>query len=126
MKVKPMPRFLLKRLGLAALVAFTVSLISFSLLFLAGDPAVALAGEAATEEDIQAIRAQYGFDRPIAIQYMAWLSGAVVGDFGESYYFKTPVMELIASRLPTTMQLGLAGICFALLLAVPLGVAAAI
>ncbi|MCY3984529.1 MAG: ABC transporter permease [Roseovarius sp.] len=121
-----MPRFLLKRLGLAALVAFTVSLISFSLLFLAGDPAVALAGEAATEEDIQAIRAQYGFDRPIAIQYMAWLSGAVVGDFGESYYFKTPVMELIASRLPTTMQLGLAGICFALLLAVPLGVAAAI
>ena len=121
-----MLNFLFKRLGLAVLVAFTVSVISFSLLFLAGDPAVALAGEAATEEDIQAIRAQYGFNKPIAVQYVTWLSGALIGDFGESYYFKTPVMELIANRLPTTMQLGLAGICFALLLAVPLGVVAAI
>ncbi|MCY4179647.1 MAG: ABC transporter permease [Litoreibacter sp.] len=121
-----MLRFLLKRLGLAALVALTVSLISFSLLFLAGDPAVALAGEAATEEDIEAIRTQYGFDRPIPVQYVAWLTGAFTGDFGNSYYFNTPVIDLISDRLPTTMQLGLAGITFALLLAVPLGVIAAI
>ncbi|MCY4005499.1 MAG: ABC transporter permease [Rhodobacteraceae bacterium] len=121
-----MLRFLLTRLGLAALVALTVSLISFSLLFLAGDPAVALAGEAATEEDIQAIRAQYGFDRPLPVQYVAWLTGALTGDFGNSYYFNTPVIDLITERLPTTMRLGLAGICFALLLAVPLGVIAAI
>lgn len=125
-KVILMLRFLLKRLGLAALVALTVSLISFSLLFLAGDPAVALAGEAATEEDIEAIRTQYGFDRPIPVQYVAWLTGAFTGDFGNSYYFNTPVIDLISDRLPTTMQLGLAGITFALLLAVPLGVIAAI
>jgi len=121
-----MLRFLLKRLGLAALVALTVSLISFFLLFLAGDPVVALAGEAATEEDIQAIRTLYGFDRPLPVQYVAWLGGVMTGDFGQSYYFNTPVRDLISDRLPTTMSLGLAGICFALLLAVPLGVIAAI
>ncbi len=119
-------RFFLKRLGLAALVAMTVSLISFSLLFLAGDPAVALAGEGATEIDIEAIRTRYGFDRPIPMQYLSWLGNALSGDFGESYYFKTPVVHLITEKLPVTMSLGLSAITFAILLAIPLGVAAAV
>lgn len=121
-----MLRFLLHRLGLAALVALTVSIISFSLLFLAGDPAVALAGEAATEEDIASIRAMYGFDRPLVAQYGAWLGGILTGDFGISYYYKTPVWDLIAEKLPTTMALGLTGIAFAICLSIPLGVVAAI
>lgn len=118
--------FILKRLGLAVLVALTVSVISFSLLFLAGDPAAAMAGEAATDEDIAAIRAQYGFDRPLPVQYFNWLAGAVQGDFGESYYFRLPVSDLIVERLQVTMTLGLCGISFALLLAIPLGVIAAL
>ncbi|MGY9046421.1 MAG: ABC transporter permease, partial [Rhodobacterales bacterium] len=118
--------FILKRLGLALLVAFTVSFISFSLLFLSGDPAAALAGETASGEDIEAIRTLYGFDRPMMVQYGEWLFSAVRGDFGESYYFKLPVASLITDRLQVTMLLGLCGITFALLTAVPLGVAAAI
>lgn len=118
--------FILKRLGLAVLVAFTVSFISFSLLFLSGDPAAALAGETASGEDIEAIRALYGFDRPMLVQYGEWLMQAVQGNFGESYYFKLPVASLIADRLSVTMKLGISGISFALLTAVPLGVAAAI
>ena len=118
--------FILKRLGLALLVAFTVSFISFSLLFLSGDPAAALAGETASGEDIEAIRALYGFDRPMLVQYGEWLGAAVRGDFGESYYFKLPVASLIAERLEVTMILGCCGILFALLTAVPLGVAAAV
>jgi peptide/nickel transport system permease protein len=118
--------FILKRLGLAMLVAVTVSAISFSLLFLAGDPAAALAGEQATDVDIEAIRTLYGFDRPMIVQYWEWLSAALRGDFGESYYFKLPVADLVAERLSITMTLGVCGISFALLTAVPLGVVAAI
>ena len=120
-----MLQFILKRLGLAILVAFTVSFISFSLLFLSGDPAAALAGETASGEDIEAIRTLYGFDRPMLVQYGDWLFAALRGDFGESYYFKLPVAGLIAERLSVTMTLGVCGIAFALITAVPLGVAAA-
>ncbi len=118
--------FILKRLGLAALVALTVSFISFSLLFLSGDPAAALAGETASGEDVEAIRRLYGFDRPMLVQYGEWLWQAVRGDFGESYYFKLPVSTLIGDRLSVTMTLGVCGITFALLTAVPLGVVAAV
>ncbi len=121
-----MLKFIIKRLGLAILVALTVSFISFILLFLSGDPAAALAGEGATDEDVHAIRALYGFDRPVLVQYASWLLNAISGDFGESYYFKLPVAGLLAERLSITMLLGLCGISFALLTAVPLGVMAAI
>jgi peptide/nickel transport system permease protein len=117
--------FILKRLGLAFLVAVTVSFISFFLLYLSGDPATALAGEGATSDDIAAINAQYGFDRPMLVQYGSWLLGALTGNFGDSYYFKMPVSALLADRLSVTMLLGLCGISFALLTAVPLGVLAA-
>ncbi|WP_311029637.1 ABC transporter permease [Mesorhizobium koreense] len=118
--------FALKRLGLAVLVAFTVSLLSFGLLFLSGDPAAAVAGEGATDADIAAISAFYGFNRPFIVQYGEWLWKAVHGDFGQSYYFQLPVASLIADRLSITMTLGLCAITFALVTAIPLGVAAAV
>lgn len=118
-------RYLLGRLGMAALVALTVSIISFGLIYMAGDPAVALAGENATPEIIAQIRAQHGYDRPIAVQYLDWLTHALRGDFGVSPYFKIEVATLIADRLRITMTLGVLGISFALLLGVPMGVLAA-
>lgn len=118
--------FALKRLGLAILVAFTVSLLSFGLLFLSGDPAASVAGEGATDVDIAAISAFYGFDRPFIVQYGEWLWKAMHGDFGQSYYFHLPVASLIADRLSITMTLGLCAITFALVTAIPLGVAAAV
>ncbi|HSF94044.1 MAG TPA: ABC transporter permease, partial [Thermohalobaculum sp.] len=118
--------YLLKRLGVAVLVALTVSLITFSMIYLSGDPAVALAGETATERDIEAIRTYYGYDRPILVQYADWLLRAMQGDFGQSHYLKKPVAEVIFERLPTTMLLGLCALVFALALSIPLGVLAAI
>ncbi|EBA08647.1 ABC transporter permease [Sagittula stellata] len=117
--------FILKRLGLALLVALTVSFISFSLLFLAGDPAVAIAGENATAVDIALINERFGFDRPMIVQYGDWLGSAITGDLGNSWYFDMSVTELIGDRLKITMKLGIYSITLALLVAIPLGVAAA-
>ncbi|MEM9027280.1 MAG: ABC transporter permease [Pseudomonadota bacterium] len=121
-----MVQYLIRRLVVAVLVALAVSLITFSMIYLSGDPAIALAGETATEEDIQNIRRVYGYDQPIVVQYVNWLGRALQGDFGQSHYLKKPVADVIFERLPTTMLLGFCALSFALLLAVPLGVIAAI
>lgn len=118
-------KFILKKLGLALLVALTVSFISFILLYLAGDPAVSIAGESASAEIISQIRQQYGFDRPLITQYLEWLMRALSGDFGMSYYFRVPVADMVAERLPVTMAIGGLGMLFALLVAIPMGVLAA-
>ncbi len=118
--------YLLRRLGVAILVALTVSLITFSMVYLSGDPATALAGETATQADIERIRIFYGYDRPIIVQYLDWLGRALTGDFGQSHYLGQPVAEVIFARLPTTMMLGLFALTFALVLSIPLGVLAAI
>jgi peptide/nickel transport system permease protein len=118
--------FLLRRSGVAALVALTVSLVCFLLVNLSTDVATAMAGEGATAEAIDTIRHQYGLDRPLPVQYIEWLGKAAVGDFGDSLYFRTPVSALVAERLPVTLGLGAAAIGFALLLSVPLGVVAAL
>jgi len=115
-----------KRLGVALLVALTVSLITFSMIYMSGDPAIAIAGEGARAEDVQAIRKFYGFDRPIAVQYLDWLAGALRGDLGRSYTLRQPVAGVILARLPVTLILGAAAIAFALVLAIPLGVVAAV
>jgi peptide/nickel transport system permease protein len=92
---------------------------------MSGDPAIALAGENATPDVIAQIRAQYGYDRPLPVQYIDWLFHALRGDFGISPYFKLQVSSLIADRLKITMTLGVLGISFAILVGVPMGVLAA-
>lgn len=118
--------YTLKRLGLAALVAFAVSALAFILLRLTGDVAIAIAGEGARAEDIAAIRQQYGLDRPIVVQYLEWLGRTLTGDLGQSLYFKSPVIDLIREKISTTLILGILSISFALALSIPLGVMAAI
>lgn len=117
--------YTLKRLGVAALVAVTVTILTFALLRFSGDPAVALAGDGATAADIEYVRKQYGFDRPIVVQYAEWAARAVRGDFGRSHYLKSEVAPVIFERLPVTMTLGACALSFALLLSIPLGVLAA-
>ncbi|NKB56268.1 MAG: ABC transporter permease subunit [Alphaproteobacteria bacterium] len=117
--------YTLKRFGMALLVLVSVSLITFTLLRLSGDPAAAMAGEAATEEDIEYVRTFYGFDRPLPVQYWSWATKALQGDFGRSIYLKQPVADLIAAKAPVTMTLGVFALLFALVLSIPLGVLAA-
>jgi ABC-type dipeptide/oligopeptide/nickel transport system permease component len=118
--------YILKRAGLALLVAFAVSLISFFLLRLSGDVAAAIAGEGARQEDLDLIRKTYGLDRPLVVQYGEWLWRTLRGDLGQSLYFKTDVVALITAKLPTTLLLGVLSLAFALLVSIPLGVLAAV
>ncbi len=118
--------FIVKRLGLALLVALAVSAIAFFLLRLSGDIAVAIAGEGAQQADLDVIRKTYGLDRPLVVQYLDWLLKTLSGDFGTSIYFKTDVSSLVFAKLPVTLILGLSSLAFALLISIPLGVLAAI
>jgi len=101
-----------------------VSFVAFTLVFMAGDPAASIAGEAGTAADAERIRQALGFDRPIVLQYASWLGRVVQGDFGHSLYFNQPVTTLLLERFQTTMLLGVLALCFALVLAIPLGIAA--
>jgi ABC-type dipeptide/oligopeptide/nickel transport system permease component len=118
--------YISKRLGLAVLVALTVSIIAYMLLYLSGDPALAIAGEGARQADIDMVRKTYGFDQPIIVQFWHWVLKLLSGDLGTSIYFKTDVGPLILSKLKTTMLLALYALAFALLISIPLGVLAAI
>ncbi|MET0708166.1 MAG: ABC transporter permease [Tardiphaga sp.] len=121
-----MTRYLLGRIALALSVALAVSALAFLVLRLSGDVAIAIAGEGASNADLDIIRETYGLNRPLIVQYGAWLWQTLGGDFGTSLYFKVPVAELVLQKLPTTMILGVAGLLLGLLIALPLGVCAAI
>ena len=121
-----MLNFMARRLFVAVLVAFTVSIIAFSLLRLSGDLATMIAGEDASAEDIEVIRTQYGLDRPYYIQYLDWLGNGIQGDLGESMFYPQEVTDLIKDRLPNTLTLAGFGLIFAMGLAIPMGVVAAL
>jgi peptide/nickel transport system permease protein len=118
-------RFLVRRLLTAFAVGVTLSIVTFLLLFSAVDPAAAIAGEEATAEEIEAIRKQLGVDRPLTEQYVSWCASVLSGDFGQSWYWKQPVAGLIAEHAPVTILLALMGLGVTVVVAVPLGIVAA-
>jgi peptide/nickel transport system permease protein len=107
-------------------VMAVVAVVVFSLLRLtAGDPAAIIAGDNATSQDVAAIRARLGLDRPLVEQFVIWIGRVVRGDFGESYFFKTQVSRLILDRVEPTLALAISTIVLTIGLAIPLGVLAA-
>ena len=121
-----MLRFLCRRLVLAILVCMTVLIVAFALTRLSGDVAVAIAGPQASAADIETIRRTNGLDRPLPEQFLHWAEAAATGDFGRSFLYRQPVGELVRQRLPVTLTLGICGLAVALLVAVPLGIMAAV
>jgi peptide/nickel transport system permease protein len=91
----------------------------------AGDPAAIIAGDNATTQDVIEIRARLGLDQPIVRQFVIWIGRVLRGDFGESFFFKKTVADLIVSRLEPTLALSLCSLLLAVAMAVPLGVVAA-
>lgn len=114
--------FILRRLFQSVMVMLAVALISFILFRFVGDPVNSMLPENASTADRQELREQLGLDAPVATQFGRFVSGAVQGDFGISYRNRRLVSDLIAERLPATLELVLVAAVFALLVGVPMGV----
>lgn len=116
--------FLLRRLGLAAATLFAVVTIAFLLGRATGAPGALLLPDNATAEDIAALNSSLGFDRPLIVQYLAYVGGLFVGDFGDSYRLREPALGLVLARLPATFELALSAfsVGLALALVVALGI----
>ena len=115
------------RLFQAVPVLILASLVIFGFIrLIPGDPALALAGQNATTEQIEVLRHRFGLDRPLVAQYLTWISHAARGDLGVSYISDRPVADLIRQRIPATIQLALGSMLVMLLIGGPIGVLAAI
>lgn len=120
-----MVRYVLRRLAFGLLAVFGVALITFIAMRLSGDVTFLLVPMDASAEEIAAVRARYGLDRPLAVQFLAWLGGVVRGDFGVSIKYGIPALDLVMSRLPATVLLSVTGFLLALLIGTALGIVAA-
>jgi peptide/nickel transport system permease protein len=121
-----MKKFVLKRVGYALLSLFLLSLTIFLFVRVTGDPTTLLVEPGASREDIEALRSQLGLDRSIWVQYTSFMGSLVRGDFGRSFYYRTPVVELYLSRLPNSLILAVAAMAFSLLIGIPSGILAAV
>src|SRR5262245_43959421 len=122
-----MGRFFLRRVLLAIPVLFGVATLVFSLIHLVpGDPVQAMLGESASPQDIADLRTRLGLDRPLPAQYGAFLKGVATGNLGTSLRTNQPVVAAIAERLPATFELAFAAMFVATLIAIPLGIIAAV
>jgi peptide/nickel transport system permease protein len=121
-----MGRYLLRRAGQAAVAIFGVMTLIFFIQRLTGDPTYLLVPETATQADIEAMRHALGLDRPLAVQYLDFLWDMVRFDLGQSYIQNIPVAEIIASRLPYTLQLAGGALVVALVIGLPVGLVLAL
>lgn len=122
-----MIRFLLRRLVLTIPVLLGVATLVFALIHLVpGDPAQAMLGEGASPDEVAELRHRLGLDRPLTVQYAAFLAGLAKGDLGVSLRTDRPVTTLILERVPATVELAMAAMAFAIVLAIPLGIVAAV
>ena len=119
-------RYVRRRLWLAVLTFWAVSTIVWGLLYVTGDPvAILLAGTPAGQTDIESLRRELGFDRPLPIQYFHFLGNAVQGDLGKSLRSGEPALLLVSRRIGFTVQLALLAMTLALAVSIPVGIVAA-
>jgi peptide/nickel transport system permease protein len=122
----PLLRYALRRIGQTLPVAFLVTVLIFLLIkLIPGDPASAILGERASNEAVQALRRQWGLDRPLPVQYGVYLRNLVTGDLGQSLRYRTPVIDLLPRRTAVTVFLVVYSMLLSLLVAVPLAMVAA-
>ena len=124
-----MRRFILRRVGSSIVMLFLASILIFVLLrVLPGDPIITRFGArpgGTTEETIAALQAEFGYDRPLVVQYVDWIGDALRGDLGQSFFSQLPVGDLIWNRVPATVVLAGAALLLAILIAFPIAILAA-
>jgi peptide/nickel transport system permease protein len=121
-----MARYILRRLAYSVVSLLLLSLTIFLFVRVTGDPALLLVEPGASQADIDAVRERFGLDQPLWVQYGSFMASLAQGDFGQSFYYRTPVFELYLSRLPNSLLLALAAMAFSLLIGIPSGILAAV
>jgi peptide/nickel transport system permease protein len=121
-----MRRYIVRQLAQLVVVIFGISVLAFAILHVIGDPVLLLLPQNAGQQEFERYRKLLGLDQPLYVQYAKFASKAVQGDFGKSWYADTPAFRLVVERMPPTIYLTFAGLLVALLIAVPLGILAAL
>ena len=121
-----MRQFIARRLGYSLLSLLLLSLTIFFFVRVTGDPAALLVEPGASEDDIAAIHQKFGLDQPLWVQYGLFMWSLVRGDFGQSFYYQTPVFDLYLDRLPNSLLLAPVAMAFSLLVGIPTGILAAV
>ena len=116
---------LVRRVVRLLVVCAGVSLVTFSILHVSGDPAALMLPEA-IEADRVALRKSLGFDEPLATQFVRFLGNTASGNFGNSFYHRKPALPLVMERMPTTLTLTILAMAIAILVAVPVGIYGAV
>jgi len=117
-----MATYLIKRLLQGIVVLLAVSFVCFIMFRYTGDPVMMLAGKYATQQEREMVRVSYGLDRPMYIQYVSFIGGALKGNFGKSYISSVDALDMILERMPATLELAFTAICISFILGVGLGV----
>jgi len=121
-----MKRYALRQLVQLTVVVVGISILSFAILHVIGDPVLLLLPQNAGKEEYERYHKLLGLDKPVYVQYWKFASRALQGDFGKSWYTDTPAFKLVIDRMPPTLYLTTAGLVAALLIALPLGILAAL
>ncbi len=121
-----MQRYVIRRVLHGIIVLFGVTLVTFFLVRLTGDPAAAILGSEATPEAIEKLHQEMGLDDPMAVQYVRYLESLAHGDFGDSFLYGQPAFSLVLERFPATFELTVAALAVNLALSFPLGILSAV
>src|SRR5258708_6252110 len=121
-----MRHYILRRVGYSLLSMFLLSLVIFLFVRLTGDPVRLVVDPGASAEDIENMRRQCGLDQPLWVQYWHFMVSLATGDLGQSFYYRTPVLELYFQRLPNSLLLASVAMILSLLIGIPSGILAAV
>jgi len=123
-----MKRYVSKRIIQCIIVLFGITILTFGCMFLTGDPTTLILGDTKgmSQEAIQAFRVSRGFDKPWLVQYWNYISGIFRGDFGISYYYNRPCLEIVKDAFPNTVKLAFSALALTVIIAVPLGILCAV
>lgn len=121
-----MGSYLLKRLLQSVFVLLGITVVVFFVLHLSGDPVQLMVPPSASQAEVEVLREKMGFNDPIYVQYVRFLTSALHGDFGTSYYYGEPAMDIVLERFPATIKLASCAMVIALALAIPAGIVSAV
>lgn len=121
-----MAKYLAKRLAQSLIAILGITVVVFVILHLTGDPVELMVSPTTSREQMDILRQEMGFNDPLPQQYLRFLKGAVVGDFGTSYYYNEPAMRVVMERVPATLELAVAALAIAVALGIPAGVLSAV